>query len=339
MLDGIEIRKPLPTELRELSQLACATFLEAYGSDNLREKLLNYCHNHFSEVKMEEYLKDPKHSLLVAKHRGELIAYAKFGVVPFQNTALSPKAVHLDKLYVRQKYQSNGLGITLLNQVILEAKKAGNDSICLNVWIHNRKAMHFYAQLGFQRVGDILFALTPNDREINYLYAKDLTPAVKTPLHIRPILEKDNAALANIIRQIMPQYGAGGPGFAIHDQEVNEMFASYSQPRSAYFVVEREDKVLGGAGIGPLPETSPNVCELKKMYFLPEIKGLGLGRTLLELCLKEAKALGYTLCYIETFHSMEHAQKLYERSGFTKRSSSLGNTGHFACDVWYEKNL
>ena len=92
---------------------------------------------------------------------------------------------------------------------------------------------------------------------------------------IRPIEPTDNAAMAAIIRRVMPEFGAAGPGFAIHDAEVDTLHEAYAQPRSQYFVVEREGTVIGGAGIAPLQGGDMDVCELRKMYFLPQARGLG----------------------------------------------------------------
>src|SRR5579862_5022649 len=95
---------------------------------------------------------------------------------------------------------------------------------------------------------------------------------------IRPIEARDDAAVAAIIRTVMPEFGADGPGFAIHDAEVDTMSAAYSRPRHAYFVIERDGVVQGGAGVAPLAGGADDVCELRKMYFLPSLRGLGAGR-------------------------------------------------------------
>jgi putative acetyltransferase len=75
------------------------------------------------------------------------------------------------------------------------------------------------------------------------------------------------------------------------------------------------------------------------MYFLPEGRGKGLGKSLLKSCLSTAKDLGYKYCYLETFHTMRDAMKLYEKNGFKRIPGPLGNTGHFACDTFYEVAL
>ena len=67
-------------------------------------------------------------------------------------------------------------------------------------------------------------------------------------LIIRPIEERDSPAIANIIRTVMPEFGASGKGFAIHDKEVDNMFVTYTLPRTAYFVCEVDGKIVINIG-------------------------------------------------------------------------------------------
>ena len=152
---------------------------------------------------------------------------------------------------------------------------------------------------------------------------------------IRPIAPHDDAAVAGIIRSVMPEFGAGGPGFAIHDKEVDAMYESYSRPRSAYFVIESEGRVLGGGGVAPLIGGDADVCELRKMYFLPELRGRGAGRALMERCLETARKLGFGRCYLETLTGMDAAQALYARFGFRPLRAPMGNTGHHGCNRFF----
>ena len=152
---------------------------------------------------------------------------------------------------------------------------------------------------------------------------------------IRPITPADDAAMAAIIRAVMPEFGATGDGFAINDPEVDWMSRAYSAPRHAYFVLERDNKVLGGAGIAPLAGGDDDVCELRKMYFLPEARGIGAGAAMMERCLQAARGFGFKQCYLETLGGMDAAMRLYERSGFQRIDGSLGATGHGGCNTFY----
>lgn len=159
------------------------------------------------------------------------------------------------------------------------------------------------------------------------------------PFHIRAIQASDDAAIAGIIRKVMPEFGAIGDGFAINDPEVDWMSRAYSEQRSAYFVVVINGEVKGGGGIAQLVGGDRNTCELRKMYFLPECRGLGAGTALMAKCLQAARQHGFKRCYLETLDSMKEAQKLYERSGFKKQCGTLGDTGHGGCDTFYLLDL
>lgn len=156
---------------------------------------------------------------------------------------------------------------------------------------------------------------------------------------VRPIGAGDDAAVAAVIRAVMPEFGADGEGFAIHDSEVDAMHAAYTQPGAAYFVVEHGGKVEGGGGIARLEGDVAGVCELRKMYFLPHLRGLGAGRALMARCLRAARELGYRQCYIETLEGMDAAQALYLKSGFKPIPARMGDTGHFGCNRFYLHDL
>ena len=156
---------------------------------------------------------------------------------------------------------------------------------------------------------------------------------------LRPIEPRDDARVAAIIRAVMPEFGADGPGFAIHDPEVDHMSRAYAAPRCAYVVVELDGEVLGGAGIAPLEGGEGDTCELRKMYFLPALRGRGAGRAMIERCLDAARAHGFRRCYLETLKGMDAAQRLYERAGFRRISCAKGATGHHGCDTFYERDL
>jgi putative acetyltransferase len=156
---------------------------------------------------------------------------------------------------------------------------------------------------------------------------------------IRKIEPKDNAAIAALIRAVLMEHDAPKVGTAYADTSLDKLSDVYAADRSAYFVVERDGAIIGGAGIAPLENGDETICELQKMYFLPEARGLGLGATLIQQCLDAAKSFGFSQIYLETLPNMMAAQKLYTKFGFTYLDAPLGNTGHSSCPVWMIKNL
>lgn len=156
---------------------------------------------------------------------------------------------------------------------------------------------------------------------------------------IRPVASTDNAELAKVIRTVLIEMGVPKVGTAYADPELDTLFEAYQMKSATYFVLTDGDRLLGGAGVGPLPNEAVSVCELQKMYFLPEARSKGWGQKMIDTCLIQARALGYTRCYIETMPNMLAAQKLYQRNGFKYIEHPMGNTGHYSCPVWMLKDL
>lgn len=166
----------------------------------------------------------------------------------------------------------------------------------------------------------------------------------RAQISLRRVLRRDRAGVASLIRDVMPEFGAEGPGFAILDPEVDDMPAAYSAPRSAYWVlVTREprgrERVVGGGGFAPLAGGQRDTCELRKMYFRAEVRGLGLGCELLETCVSAAREAGFRRVYLETLGHMHAARALYEANGFRPLRRPEGATGHFGCNAFYARVL
>ncbi len=150
---------------------------------------------------------------------------------------------------------------------------------------------------------------------------------------IRKIELSDNADIAHVIRVVSTEYGlTEDKGFSIADPTLDTLFQVYQQNLSRYWVIELNGKILGGAGIAPLGGKE-GVCELQKMYFLPEIRGKGLAKKLTALCFDFARKQGFSGCYLETTANLSEAIALYHKLGFKQLDYALGNTGHCDCEV------
>ncbi|MBF0579282.1 GNAT family N-acetyltransferase [Erysipelotrichaceae bacterium RD49] len=155
-------------------------------------------------------------------------------------------------------------------------------------------------------------------------------------VRIREIEPKDDQAVEAIIRDCLKEYGGDHAGTAWCDPDLGRFSQIYGRPEMRYWVAEDENgKILGGAGYGPL---EGNICELQKMYTLPQARGTGIAHLLIQTVLKEA-AEQYEQCYLETFSNMVAAQKFYEKYGFQRIDHFIGSTGHVACDAKYIKDF
>jgi len=156
---------------------------------------------------------------------------------------------------------------------------------------------------------------------------------------IRTIEQKDNAALATIVRTSLAEFGANKPGTVYFDPTTDALYELFQTKGSYYFVAEENGTLLGGGGIFPTENLPAGTCELVKMYLHKDARGKGLGKLLIQRCLNWAKENGYTHVYLETMPELKQALKVYELFGFEYLNGPLGNSGHFGCDRWMLKKL
>ena len=162
---------------------------------------------------------------------------------------------------------------------------------------------------------------------------------MKNNILYRKIQTKDNSEIAKIIRTALEEYDEAKPGTVYTDPTTDALFELFSTPNSAYFIAELDGKILGGCGIFPTMNLPDGYAELVKIYLKKEYRGLGIGRELMNRSIDFAKQTGYTHLYLESFPSLKEAIELYQKMDFKMVSEPLGDSGHFACDVWMVKVL
>jgi putative acetyltransferase len=158
-------------------------------------------------------------------------------------------------------------------------------------------------------------------------------------ISIRPIQQSDNAALAKIVRDTLAEFGANHPGTVYYDATTDTLFELFQKEGAGYFVGEIDNKIVGGGGIYPSDGLPDGTCELVKMYLLPEGRGVGLGKTLIEKSLAFAKENNYKNVYLESMPELKKALKVYEKFGFNYLDGPMGSTGHFGCGLWMLKKI
>jgi putative acetyltransferase len=155
----------------------------------------------------------------------------------------------------------------------------------------------------------------------------------------RPIETTDNKEIASLIRAVFREFHVDMPGTVYTDPTTNHLFELFRHPQSVYWIAEAAGKMAGGCGIYPTPGLPEGCCELVKFYLSAPNRGKGIGKQLLELCFDSARQLGFRQIYLETFPELGKAVGMYEKTGFRYLPDPLGNSGHFACNIWMLKDL
>lgn len=158
-------------------------------------------------------------------------------------------------------------------------------------------------------------------------------------IHIRPIQPTDNEPLATLIRQVFREFKIDKPGTVYTDPTTDALYGLFQNPASAYFVAEENGVIVGGCGVYPTEGLPEGCAELVKFYLDADARGKGTGNQLMQQSIETARQLGYKQLYIESFPELAKAVSMYEKAGFKPLPNALGNSGHYACNIWMLKEL
>jgi putative acetyltransferase len=135
-----------------------------------------------------------------------------------------------------------------------------------------------------------------------------------------------------LIVSVLEEYGLI-PDLTATDADVLDIELHYRRDGGEFYAVFEHDQLCGTMG---LKNCGERVCELRKMYLLPNVRGVGLGRTLLQWAQSEALRLGFVTMQLETASVLKEAIALYEKYDFIR---ACGSPHVGRCDRIYRKTL
>jgi putative acetyltransferase len=203
--------------------------------------------------------------------------------------------------------------------------------------------IHLEAKLQVQQALDMM-----SDEEKNIVvrglstYAKALKRSkLLNEYTIRKIHKNDVPQLINLTRTVWAEFGfdSSHPEAPLFEIELSKTYETYTGAKSDYLVLVHGKKIMGGIGFAPIPGIDKHTCELKGMYLSSQLRGLGLGASLLKKVLEAIKKEGFKKCYLETMSFMHGANALYKKFGFKQLDKPMGDTGHTWTNCWYIKEI
>jgi putative acetyltransferase len=132
------------------------------------------------------------------------------------------------------------------------------------------------------------------------------------------VIPVENAEALATVRLLFKEYWDSfgfTPNFQNFAEELDGLPGAYTPPsgRLALATVEGVP-----AGCVALRRVDAIRAEPKRLYVRPALRGYGLGRTLLEWVMNEARAQGYRELVGDTMPVMRDALALYDRMGFER---------------------
>jgi len=172
----MELRPATPEDAAALAPFARDAFAAAFGHLYAPEDLATFFAEARSEEKYRADLADPAKRVRLAMADGRIAAYALIVLGEGFTERPEPRParpVFLSQLYCARDMTGQGLGATLLDWAIAEARDWGADALQLSVFSENFGAQRFYRRHGFRHVADIDFWVG-NHRDDEFLYELSL---------------------------------------------------------------------------------------------------------------------------------------------------------------------
>ena len=129
---------------------------------------------------------------------------------------------------------------------------------------------------------------------------------------------KDRDSVCSIIKSVIESLGY--PYFP-HGRDQDLMVVEkyyFEEDRGEFWVIEKDKKIVGSGAFMETEKDGERCAYICRMYLLPEVRGQGLGRAMLQLLEKRIERRGCRSIYIETAASLKEALKLYYKSGYKK---------------------
>jgi len=150
---------------------------------------------------------------------------------------------------------------------------------------------------------------------------------------IRNWQPSDRTPVTNLIRSVLAEYDLDFEPAAA-DCDVVEVEKYYLTTGGEFWVIQQDDQLVGTGGYYPVMRGEKAV-EIRKMYLLPHVRGLGLGKYLLQQLEQAIASRGFMQIWVETASVLTTAVKLYEHNGYQPASG----VETARCDRVYVKQL
>lgn len=156
-----------------LGMLATQVFLDNYAPAGIRAAIASEALRSFSTAAIETVLSRDNCFVFIAELDDHLVGFAQVTIGTPQVLVRTAAPAELDRLYVQEPFTRIGLGSRLIAQAESQARILGASAMWLTPWVHNHRALQFYAKQGYRDLGATWFEMDGEQHE-NRVLCKDL---------------------------------------------------------------------------------------------------------------------------------------------------------------------
>ncbi|WP_458415456.1 GNAT family N-acetyltransferase [Schinkia sp. CFF1] len=169
----INIKKCTIEDKRILQEISYETFNETFKNQNSSENLNTYLERAFNLKQLEKELADISSQFFFVYCNDELAGYIKVNINDAQSEEMGDESLEIERIYVRSKFQKQGIGKYLLNKALEIAIEGNKKKIWLGVWDKNENAIVFYKKMGFVQTGAHSFYMG-DEEQLDFIMTKTL---------------------------------------------------------------------------------------------------------------------------------------------------------------------
>lgn len=169
----VTLKKLDTSDALALQTVSYETYEATFGAYNPRELMDEYMDEAYKIEQLESELANPESYFYFLMVDNQVAGYLKLNVGKAQTEAMADEYLEVQRIYLRTKFQGQGLGGILIQKAEEIAQKLGKTKLWLGVWEHNYQAQKFYNKLGFKRFSQHHFMMG-DDAQTDYMLEKNL---------------------------------------------------------------------------------------------------------------------------------------------------------------------
>jgi len=167
----IEIKKCTFKDAHKLRDISYETFNETFKEQNSPENINDYLKKAFNLKQVEKELSNIYSHFFFIYLDDEIAGYLKVNINDAQSETIGNESLEIERIYIKNKFQNQGLGKYLLNKAIEIAIEYNKKKIWVGVWEKNKNAIDFYKKMGFTQTGSHSFNMG-DEKQIDYIMTK-----------------------------------------------------------------------------------------------------------------------------------------------------------------------
>lgn len=150
---AVKIKKCNRKDLPILQELSIETFNDTFKDQNSPENMKAYLEKAFHSKQLEKELSNAYSQFFFIFFNSEVAGYLKVNTDDAQSEEMDEDSLEIERIYIKNNFQKNGLGKYLLNKASEIALEHNKQKIWLGVWEKNENAIAFYKKMGFVQTG------------------------------------------------------------------------------------------------------------------------------------------------------------------------------------------